>query len=106
LEIYFFNYASEILEVIVTIPKSMFEIKCTECGENATVPFKPTVGKPVYCKTCFSKHMFKQSESAKASNLNQKQAWARRRDNGQAKKNDVHHSVFHWSYNTPKNEAV
>jgi len=106
LEIYFFNYASDEVEVIVTIQKSMFEIKCTDCGENATVPFKPTVGKPVYCKTCFSKHMFKQSESAKASNLNQKQAWARRRDNGQAKKNDVHHNVFHWSYNTPKKEAV
>jgi len=34
----------------------MFEIKCTDCGRTATVPFKPTKGKPAYCRTCFPKH--------------------------------------------------
>jgi len=33
----------------------MFEVKCTGCGNQTTVPFKPTPGKPVYCRTCFSK---------------------------------------------------
>ena len=95
------------VEVIVTTQKSMFEVKCTDCGQNAMVPFKPTVGKPVYCRACFSKHTSNRSENAaKTSNLNQKQAWARRRDNGHEKKKDVRHSVFNWSYNTPKKEAV
>ncbi|UCD96893.1 MAG: hypothetical protein JSV35_02235 [Candidatus Bathyarchaeota archaeon] len=43
--------------------KKMFEIKCIDCGNAATVPFKPTVGKPVYCRTCFSKHRSKQRKN-------------------------------------------
>jgi hypothetical protein len=71
------------------------------------VPFKPTAGKPVYCRACFSKHASNRSENTlKTSNLSQKQTWARRRDNAQSKKNDVHRSVFHWSYNAPKKEIV
>ena len=27
---------------------------CSECGSNTTVPFKPTQGKPVMCRTCFA----------------------------------------------------
>ena len=42
--------------------KSMFEIKCSDCGKTAMIPFKPTADKPAYCKTCFSKHMFKRSK--------------------------------------------
>lgn len=26
---------------------------CSGCGSNTTVPFKPTQGKPVLCRTCF-----------------------------------------------------
>lgn len=26
---------------------------CAECGKETTVPFKPTRGKPVLCRTCF-----------------------------------------------------
>jgi CxxC-x17-CxxC domain-containing protein len=103
----FFNYTSVQLEVIVITQRTMFEVKCTDCGQNAMVPFKPTAGKPVYCRACFSKHASNRSENTlKTSNLSQKQTWARRRDNAQSKKNDVHHSVFHWSYNTPKKEIV
>jgi CxxC-x17-CxxC domain-containing protein len=95
----FFNYVPELIEVIITIQKSMFEIKCTDCGKAATVPFKPTVGKPAYCKTCFSKHMFRPSESiSRNSGFDSKQAWARRRDNGQGKKEESPQSVFQWSY--------
>jgi len=28
---------------------------CSECGQECEVPFKPTEGKPVYCKECYSK---------------------------------------------------
>jgi len=26
---------------------------CAECGAATTVPFKPTQGRPVYCRDCF-----------------------------------------------------
>ncbi|HVP26459.1 MAG TPA: CxxC-x17-CxxC domain-containing protein [Candidatus Bathyarchaeia archaeon] len=73
----------------------MFEIKCTDCGKTATVPFKPTVGKPVYCRTCFSKHTFKQPENASMSfSFDPKQAWARRGNNQQERKEEKPTSVF------------
>ncbi len=28
---------------------------CSECGETTTVPFKPTQGRPVLCRSCFQK---------------------------------------------------
>ena len=30
-------------------------ITCSECGAQATVPFKPVRGKPVLCRSCFLK---------------------------------------------------
>lgn len=74
----------------------MFEIKCTDCGNSAMVPFKPTPGKPAYCRTCFSKHMTRQSESADSNNpgFTQKQVWARRRNNAQKKKEEEPISIF------------
>ena len=29
------------------------QVKCSECGCQTTVPFKPTQGRPVLCRTCF-----------------------------------------------------
>jgi CxxC-x17-CxxC domain-containing protein len=29
-------------------------VTCSQCGIDTTVPFKPTQGKPVLCRTCFS----------------------------------------------------
>ncbi|HLW79498.1 MAG TPA: zinc-ribbon domain containing protein [Terriglobia bacterium] len=26
---------------------------CSSCGKETTVPFKPTQGRPVYCRDCF-----------------------------------------------------
>jgi len=92
----FFNYSTQQIEMIVTYQKPKFEGKCTDCGNTTTLPFKPTPGKPVYCRTCFSKHMTNRSESA-GSNRERfapKQAWARRRDNGQAKKDEEAISIF------------
>ena len=34
-------------------PREMHKAKCSECGKDCEVPFKPTEGKPVYCRDCF-----------------------------------------------------
>ncbi len=26
---------------------------CSQCGKNTTVPFRPTQGRPVFCRECF-----------------------------------------------------
>lgn len=36
-------------------PREMHKAVCTECGKECEVPFKPTEGKPVYCRDCFAK---------------------------------------------------
>jgi CxxC-x17-CxxC domain-containing protein len=91
-----FNYSSQQIEVIIMYQKPMFEIKCTDCGNTTTVPFKPTPGKPVYCRTCFSKHVTKRPESDGGGNSGfaQKQVWARRRENGHPVKEEQPVSVF------------
>lgn len=33
--------------------REMFDAVCAECGTTTTVPFKPTQGRPVYCRDCF-----------------------------------------------------
>jgi CxxC-x17-CxxC domain-containing protein len=35
--------------------KKMFSAVCDKCGNKCEVPFRPTGGKPVYCKQCFGK---------------------------------------------------
>jgi CxxC-x17-CxxC domain-containing protein len=30
-----------------------YKITCTDCGKEAVLHFKPTQGRPVYCKECF-----------------------------------------------------
>ncbi len=34
-------------------PRESFDVTCAECGAQTTVPFKPTEGRPVYCRDCF-----------------------------------------------------
>jgi CxxC-x17-CxxC domain-containing protein len=60
------------------------EIKCTDCGKTATVPFKPTAGKPVYCRECLGKHRTRTDNRPRGEIRSQKpdtekQAWSRRR---------------------------
>jgi CxxC-x17-CxxC domain-containing protein len=31
---------------------------CSACGKETTVPFKPTQGRPVFCKECFQTRKF------------------------------------------------
>lgn len=37
-------------------PREMHKATCSDCGKECEVPFKPTEGKPVYCRECYSKH--------------------------------------------------
>ncbi|MDR3282952.1 MAG: hypothetical protein LBS92_05010 [Candidatus Methanoplasma sp.] len=37
-------------------PREFFKATCSDCGNECEVPFKPTQGRPVYCKDCFRKH--------------------------------------------------
>ncbi len=37
-------------------PREMHKVTCADCGKECEVPFKPTEGRPVYCRDCFSKH--------------------------------------------------
>ncbi len=34
--------------------REMHEITCADCGQKATVPFKPHPDKPAYCKECYN----------------------------------------------------
>jgi CxxC-x17-CxxC domain-containing protein len=36
-------------------PREMHDVKCSECGKDTQVPFKPTEGRPVYCRECYEK---------------------------------------------------
>jgi len=37
-------------------PREMHKAICAECKKECDVPFKPTEGRPVYCRDCFQKH--------------------------------------------------
>jgi CxxC-x17-CxxC domain-containing protein len=34
-------------------PREMFDAVCANCGKTASVPFRPSGNKPVYCSDCF-----------------------------------------------------
>lgn len=36
-------------------PREMHKATCDECKQECEVPFKPTQGKPVFCRDCFKK---------------------------------------------------
>jgi len=37
-----------------TAPREMHKAMCSKCKKECQVPFKPTEGKPVYCKECYA----------------------------------------------------
>ena len=37
-------------------PREMHKAVCAECSKECEVPFKPTEGRPVYCKDCYQNH--------------------------------------------------
>jgi len=36
-------------------PREMHKATCSDCGQECEVPFKPTEGRPVFCRDCFMK---------------------------------------------------
>jgi CxxC-x17-CxxC domain-containing protein len=40
---------------------------CSQCGQETTVPFKPTQGRPVLCRVCF-KHQRTPAEQTQENN--------------------------------------
>lgn len=36
-------------------PREMHKAVCTDCKQECEVPFKPTEGKPVFCRDCYAK---------------------------------------------------
>jgi CxxC-x17-CxxC domain-containing protein len=74
--------------------KRMFDTKCSECNNPVSVPFKPTAGKPVYCRPCYNKRNEKQRNGSGTTNMfNMKNAWAMCKDNGNGQKTKTS-SVF------------
>jgi CxxC-x17-CxxC domain-containing protein len=37
-------------------PREYHKATCSDCNAECEVPFKPTQGRPVYCKDCYKKH--------------------------------------------------
>ncbi|NIO21322.1 MAG: hypothetical protein GTN76_11450 [Candidatus Aenigmarchaeota archaeon] len=35
--------------------RTLYTVKCSECGKEAQVPFKPSGDRPVYCRECYQK---------------------------------------------------
>ena len=33
--------------------RPMYDATCAKCGQACQVPFKPTEGRPVYCRNCY-----------------------------------------------------
>ncbi|HII99912.1 MAG TPA: DNA-directed RNA polymerase [Candidatus Methanomethylophilaceae archaeon] len=34
-------------------PREFHKATCSDCGQECEVPFKPTQGRPVYCRECY-----------------------------------------------------
>ncbi|MDV2481624.1 hypothetical protein F8E02_06305 [Methanoculleus sp. Wushi-C6] len=37
-------------------PREFHKAVCSDCSKECEVPFKPTEGRPVYCRDCLPKH--------------------------------------------------
>jgi len=37
-------------------PREMHKAVCVDCKKETEVPFKPTEGRPVYCRDCYPNH--------------------------------------------------
>jgi CxxC-x17-CxxC domain-containing protein len=41
-------------------------VQCAQCGQQTTVPFYPSQGRPVYCRSCFLAGRATETNSASA----------------------------------------
>ena len=51
-------------------PREMHKATCAECKKECEVPFKPTEGKPVYCKECYANKKEDRFENSDKENSN------------------------------------
>ena len=49
--------------------REMFKATCADCGKACEIPFKPSNGRPVYCRDCFKKHAPQESRGGERSNF-------------------------------------
>lgn len=35
--------------------RQLYNVKCSDCGKDTQVPFKPSGDRPVYCRDCYMK---------------------------------------------------
>ncbi len=42
--------------------RTLYTVKCSDCGKDAEVPFKPSGDRPVYCRDCYQKHRTRRRE--------------------------------------------
>ena len=35
--------------------RQLYSVKCSKCGKQTEVPFKPSGDRPVYCRDCYMK---------------------------------------------------
>lgn len=45
-------------------PQEMHDVKCSACGKDTQVPFKPIEGRDVYCRECYQAKKSQQSAEA------------------------------------------
>ncbi len=50
-----FNKAEEITDLDKLLKTNTENVKCAECEVETSVPFKPTPGRPAYCRDCLAK---------------------------------------------------
>jgi len=62
-------------------PREMHKATCASCKKECEVPFKPTEGKPVYCKECYVKQKEGNFEDSKEDNSNESDKDSNSEDN-------------------------
>ncbi|MDD4127658.1 MAG: DNA-directed RNA polymerase [Methanomicrobium sp.] len=50
------NYGGQRRSFGPSEPREMHKAVCADCGKECEVPFKPTEGRPVYCRDCLPKY--------------------------------------------------
>jgi CxxC-x17-CxxC domain-containing protein len=48
---------SEEEKEVDSFKREMHKAVCADCKKECEVPFKPTEGRPVYCRDCYRKHV-------------------------------------------------
>ena len=68
--------------------RTFTRVVCSDCSKECEIPFKPSGGRPVYCKECFSKRKQGSPFSAKRDNRPEERDFSRKRhfDKRQANK--------------------